>query len=62
MRQGVRLSPYIVTRIRQLIRDGEHVTLVAERMQVTPNTVRRVTNDLRESAHAEKYPSPGRTL
>jgi hypothetical protein len=47
MRQGVRLSTYVITRIRQLIRDGEHVTLVAERMQVTQNTVRRVTGDLR---------------
>jgi hypothetical protein len=49
MRQGIRLSEYTIARIRQLIREGEHVTLVAERMQVTQNTVRRVTEDLRES-------------
>jgi len=47
MRQGVRLSAYVVTRIRQLIREGEQIPLVAERMQVTQKTVRKYTEDLR---------------
>jgi len=47
VRRGARLSPYVVTRIRQLIREGEQITLVAERMQVTQKTVRKYTEDLR---------------
>jgi hypothetical protein len=46
-RQGLQLSAVAIARIRKLVREGERTALVAERIHVTPNTVRRHTKDLR---------------